>query len=102
MSVAWEKKGLLGFVYEYKDGHPEFADQNEAFRGRAEIFPGLLVDGNASLLLRNVRMADEGVYTCSIDSSGGGGRVNIRLRAAGELARLSRKQANSPRSHGCK
>lgn len=93
VSVTWEKKGQLGFVYEYKDGHPEFDDQNEAFQGRTEIFPSLLVDGNASLLLRNVRMADEGVYTCSIDSSGGGGKINIQLRVAGEVACLSRTQA---------
>lgn len=91
VSITWEKKGQLGFVYQYKDGHPEFGNQNEAFQGRAEIFPSLLLEGNASLLLRNVRMTDEGVYTCSIDSSDGGGKINIQLRVAGEVACLSRK-----------
>lgn len=90
VSVTWEKKGQLGFVYQYKDGHPEFGNQNEAFQGRVEIFPSLLLDGNASLLLRNVRMSDEGVYACSVDSSDGGGKINIDLRAAGEVACLSR------------
>lgn len=82
VSVTWEKKGQLGFVYRYKNGHPEFSDQNEAFQGRVELFPSLLAEGNASLLLRNVRMTDEGLYTCSIDSSDGGGKINIQLRAA--------------------
>lgn len=85
VSVTWERRGQLGFVYQYKDGHPELGNQNQAFRGRTEIFPSLLVDGNASLLLRNVRMTDEGVYSCSIDSSGGGGKINIQLRVAGEV-----------------
>lgn len=102
VSVTWEKKGLLGFVYQYKDGHPELGNQNEAFQGRVEIFPSNLVEGNASLLLRNVRMTDEGLYTCSIGSSGGGGRVNIQLRAAGEAVCLSREQTNSLCSHGSK
>lgn len=83
VAVTWEKKGLLGFVYRYKDGHPEFSDQNEAFQGRAELFPSRLAEGNASLLLRSVRRTDEGLYTCSIDSSDGGGKINIQLRAAG-------------------
>lgn len=83
VSVTWEKKGQQGFVYQYKNGNPEFSDQNEAFQGRVELFPSLLAGGNASLLLRNVRMTDEGLYTCIIDSSNGGGKINIELRAAG-------------------
>lgn len=97
VTVTWEKKGQLGFVYEYKDGHPEFGNQNEAFKGRVEIFPSLLVEGNASLLLRNVRMTDEGFYSCRIGSSDGGGRINIQLNVAGEAARPSRKESNMER-----
>lgn len=89
VSVTWEKAGELGFVYQYKDGHPEFGNQNEEFQGRTELFPGVLVEGNASLLLRNVRLTDEGLYTCSIDSSGGGGKINLQLRTAGGPTRLS-------------
>lgn len=92
VSVTWEKKGQLGFVYEYKDRHPEFSNQNEEFQGRTELFPSVLVEGNASLLLRNVRLTDEGTYTCSIDSSDGGGKINLQLRTAGGLSRLYRSR----------
>lgn len=92
VSVTWEKTGELGFVYEYKDGHPEFSNQNQEFQGRTELFHSVLVEGNASLLLRNVRLTDEGIYTCSIDSSEGGGKINLRLRTAGGLTRLSRSR----------
>ncbi|MBN3318803.1 BT1A1 protein, partial [Atractosteus spatula] len=42
--------------------------QVPAYRGRAELFPGELVRGNASLKLRRVRDSDDGEYTCMVAS----------------------------------
>ncbi|KAM8855550.1 V-set domain-containing T-cell activation inhibitor 1 [Spinachia spinachia] len=82
VSVTWEKAGLTGPVYRYRDGAPSFADQDPQFNGRAQLFPGALVAGNASLLLRGVRRSDGGEYTCRISSSGGGGTLAINLKTA--------------------
>ncbi|XP_073330054.1 V-set domain-containing T-cell activation inhibitor 1 [Pagrus major] len=82
VSVTWEKKGLTGLVYKYVDGAVDLKDQNPQFKGRTQGFPGSLVRGNGSLLLRVVRSSDEGEYTCSISSSEGRGSVNIQLRTA--------------------
>ncbi|KAL6100416.1 vtcn1 [Pungitius sinensis] len=82
VSVTWEKAGLTGPVYRYRDGAPSLADQDPQFNGRAQLFPGALVTGNASLLLRAVRRSDGGEYTCRISSSGGGGALAIKLKTA--------------------
>ncbi|XP_030283274.1 V-set domain-containing T-cell activation inhibitor 1 isoform X2 [Sparus aurata] len=82
VSVTWEKKGLTGLVYKYADGADDLTDQNPQFKARTQVFPGSLVGGNGSLLLRAVRSSDEGEYTCSISSSEGKGTVNIQLRTA--------------------
>lgn len=83
VSVTWEKTGMQGFVYRYLYGGPYLKNQNPQFEERTQLFPDSLLRGNASLLLRSVRAEDEGVYTCTVDSPTGGGKVNIQLRTAG-------------------
>ncbi|XP_039861084.1 butyrophilin subfamily 2 member A2-like isoform X2 [Simochromis diagramma] len=46
---------------EYNNGRP---GQDEQFRGRVSHFPQELQFGNASIIIRNTRLADSGVYTC--------------------------------------
>ncbi|XP_078027856.1 CD276 antigen homolog isoform X1 [Epinephelus lanceolatus] len=40
------------------------AGQSEEFKGRVFHFPGELKHGNASIIIRNTKMADSGDYTC--------------------------------------
>ncbi|XP_061826875.2 V-set domain containing T-cell activation inhibitor 1 isoform X1 [Nerophis lumbriciformis] len=82
VSVTWTKASLTGVVFRYEDGAESNGDQNAQYRGRAELFTDAVVRGNVSLLLRTVRRADQGEYTCSVRYSEGSGEVNIRLRTA--------------------
>ncbi|XP_077473426.1 V-set domain-containing T-cell activation inhibitor 1 isoform X1 [Stigmatopora argus] len=82
VSVTWRKKSLAGVVYRYEDGAESNGEQDSQFNGRVEIFTDLVVKGNASLLLRRVRLRDAGEYTCSLSHSRGSGNVNIKLRTA--------------------
>nr|XP_057937751.1 V-set domain-containing T-cell activation inhibitor 1 [Doryrhamphus excisus] len=82
VSVTWEKTSLSGVVFRYEDGAESNADQDSQYSGRAELFTDSLVRGNASLLLRSVRRADEGEYKCGVSYSDGSGEVSVRLRTA--------------------
>lgn len=77
---------MNGLVYQFVNGAPNLVNQNSQFAGRTQLFPNELASGNASLLLRSVMSSDQGVYTCTISSSGGGGKVNINLRTAGRMS----------------
>lgn len=87
VSVTWERTDLTNaLVYQFVNGAPNLVNQNPQFKDRTQLFPTGLASGNASLLLRNVMRGDQGVYTCTISSSGGGGKVNINLRSAGRMS----------------
>lgn len=38
--------------------------QHEQFRGRVSHFPDQLINGNASIIIRNIKIEDTGLYTC--------------------------------------
>ncbi|XP_042191490.1 protein NLRC3-like isoform X1 [Callorhinchus milii] len=44
--------------------HPEY--QNQKFRGRTQLFPKVILNGNASLQLRRLTLSDNGNYTCYV------------------------------------
>ncbi|KAL7408691.1 hypothetical protein ABVT39_027628 [Epinephelus coioides] len=48
---------------------PSFGSQDEEFKGRVSHFPQELKHGNASIIIRNTKMADSGDYTCTLTES---------------------------------
>uniref|UniRef100_W5MPH8 Ig-like domain-containing protein n=1 Tax=Lepisosteus oculatus TaxID=7918 RepID=W5MPH8_LEPOC len=48
--------------------------QDHSLTGRSRMFPSAIANGNASLLISNVEMTDEGEYTCFIVMDGAGYR----------------------------
>ncbi|XP_039653087.1 CD276 antigen-like [Perca fluviatilis] len=68
---VWETTGDGQKVFLYDKGDlysDERPGQSEQFKGRVSHFPDVLKQGNASIIIRNTRRADSGVYRCIVPS----------------------------------
>lgn len=66
LSVFWQLSDTKRTVHNYWLSRDQLTDQDARFSNRTSLFPDQLRSGNASLLLRNVRVADEGSYSCFV------------------------------------
>ncbi|KAJ8013105.1 hypothetical protein DPEC_G00049830 [Dallia pectoralis] len=82
VSITWKKEGLSQVVYEYDKGTVQLTGQDPQFKNKTLLQSDAIGSGNASLLLRNVNLSDNGVYQCSVSDSRGSGTVNVNLRVA--------------------
>ncbi|KAI2662800.1 Erythroid membrane-associated protein [Labeo rohita] len=70
MRVEWfrlDRQDSVLYLYENREN--KITKQDQYFRGRTALFPEELQNGNASLKLSSVQVADNGVYKCFIESS---------------------------------
>ncbi|XP_067390106.1 interferon-inducible GTPase 5-like [Emydura macquarii macquarii] len=63
-------------------GGDQMLRQNEAYRGRTQLFPERFHEGDASLRLQDVRLEDDGFYTCHVKPELG--RFSVRMRVTVE------------------
>lgn len=84
VSITWQKDGLAGVVYQYQNNAAHLQEQNPQFKNKVNLFPDNITTGNASLLMKTVRVEDEGVYHCSVTAPGVRGTVSIDLRVGGK------------------
>ncbi|XP_034725542.1 butyrophilin subfamily 2 member A1-like [Etheostoma cragini] len=66
-TIDWEKGDGQQEVFFYDAGVHHYngqSGQSEQFKGRVSHFPDQLKNGNASIMIRNVNVADSGDYTC--------------------------------------
>uniref|UniRef100_A0A671K4S6 CD276 molecule n=1 Tax=Sinocyclocheilus anshuiensis TaxID=1608454 RepID=A0A671K4S6_9TELE len=66
LSVFWQLSDTKRAVHSFWQSRDQLSDQEERFSNRTSLFQDQLVSGNASLLLRRVRVADEGSYSCFV------------------------------------
>lgn len=85
MEVRWHSSEIAGLTHHYVNGHDALQKQNPHYRGRTELFKEELPNGNVSLLLKKVQVADGGSYVCFI-----GNKLNyleslVELKVGGKV-----------------
>ncbi|XP_069812460.1 CD276 antigen isoform X2 [Dendropsophus ebraccatus] len=66
LSVFWEITKLQQ-VHAFTQGREQLEKQDPKFVNRTQLFLGQLLQGNMSLLLHNISLSDEGIYTCFVN-----------------------------------
>ncbi|XP_048376141.1 erythroid membrane-associated protein-like isoform X3 [Stegostoma tigrinum] len=85
LDVRWFTSDSASPVHLYTDGQDRPDVQDKGYQGRTELFKDEFSHGNASLKLKNIKISDEGSYTCSIDSKTRHDEAVIDLRVADEF-----------------
>lgn len=71
-------------VHSFYQNQDQTSFQDLQFSNRTSLFKEEISKGNASLLLREVKVDDEGEYTCSVSTITGKESSIISLRVDGE------------------
>nr|XP_009687931.1 PREDICTED: V-set domain-containing T-cell activation inhibitor 1 [Struthio camelus australis] len=79
-AIRWAKAGLAGLVHEFRGGEDHLQEQDASFQGRTAVFADQVAGGNASLLLRGVRLNDAGAYRCAVTTARGSGAAVLQYR----------------------
>ncbi len=84
MRVEWFRFDLKDPVHLYDDHVDRNTDQFQSYRGRTELNHQELQRGDASLKLSSVRVSDEGLYKCFIQSKSWSDDTTVNVSVEGE------------------
>ncbi|XP_066579157.1 butyrophilin subfamily 2 member A2-like isoform X2 [Amia ocellicauda] len=65
MEIRWFRDTFSNFIYQYADG---MGTEGSGYINRVTLFYQELEKGNTSLLLKNVKISDQGTYKCHVSS----------------------------------
>ncbi|XP_051782678.1 uncharacterized protein LOC114669693 [Erpetoichthys calabaricus] len=82
-------------VHRHEKGADDHEYQHEHFRGRTELFTKELPSGNFSLLLKDVKLNDTGLYTCQAYMSTGSSTNDCQLQV---IKRSETERTESPQT----
>ncbi len=86
MRVDWFRLDLIDsqLVHLYDDHVDRNTEQIQSYRGRTELNHQELQRGDASLKLSSVRVSDEGLYKCFIQSKSWSDDTTVNVSVEGE------------------
>ncbi|XP_027860279.1 CD276 antigen-like [Xiphophorus couchianus] len=75
-------------VHSYYDGRDQLGYQNQNFQNRTSLFQDQISRGNASLLLKEVKIQDEGRYKCYTSIRAGYKQLFINLKTEAPVSTI--------------
>ncbi|XP_054254915.1 butyrophilin subfamily 3 member A2-like, partial [Indicator indicator] len=93
-SVQWRFQGGPHKVtVSSYDGKAPEEEPDESYQGRAELFHSQLRAGNLSLLLKDIKSSDQGLYSCQVSFNGTqqGALVQLQVAARGAVPSIHLK-----------
>ncbi|XP_042202505.1 butyrophilin subfamily 2 member A2-like isoform X2 [Callorhinchus milii] len=96
VEIRWFKTRFDSPVYVYRGGRHQIEEEDEAYRYRAHLSTEQLKEGDVSLSLADVRVTDNGTYTCFIDYAGSqeGTKIQLQVKALGSQPLVHVEEAN--------
>uniref|UniRef100_A0A4W3GCE9 Ig-like domain-containing protein n=1 Tax=Callorhinchus milii TaxID=7868 RepID=A0A4W3GCE9_CALMI len=95
VDIRWFKTRFDSPVYLYRRGRHNLEEQDESYRQRAQLSIEGLKEGIVSLRLADVRVTDNGTYTCFVDYAGSYEDTNIQLQVQGQSCSRRDNTCNS-------
>ncbi|MGH0188205.1 UNVERIFIED_CONTAM: hypothetical protein FKN15_043778 [Acipenser sinensis] len=94
--IHWQKIPGDTIVHSFYHNQDQLGTQNEQYRGRTSIFKDEFGNSNASLLLRDIRMADEGTYQCYVSTNQGNNEAHVNVEVKESIQSLETQTAVIP------
>ncbi|XP_039464071.1 uncharacterized protein LOC120437592 isoform X3 [Oreochromis aureus] len=69
--LEWSRPELIsqGYVFFFQDQRSYENYQHESFKRRVQLRDSSMMDGDVTVIVRNVRVSDTGIYKCEITTS---------------------------------
>ncbi|XP_064424515.1 CD276 antigen isoform X2 [Latimeria chalumnae] len=69
-------------AYNFFENHSSLEYQDDQYKSRTQVNESMFFEGNATLILRDIGIMDEGTYQCYIRTTGDYGEVTLELKVA--------------------
>ncbi|XP_043352730.1 butyrophilin subfamily 1 member A1-like isoform X2 [Dermochelys coriacea] len=83
MEVRWFRSQDSAVVHLYRDGQDQYEEQMLEYQGRTELLKDDITSGTVSLKIRDIRLSDNGQYSCYFQSSASHKNAFLELQVAG-------------------
>lgn len=94
LTASWQFNETT--VVQYMNGTADLNSENPTFRGRVSMPTDQMLNGSAILQITDVRLQDNGSYTCMVSSSGDADTKRITLKVNAPYRKINQRISMDP------